>query len=214
MSDDHWFRRSTWTDLDLNEFNARLKRSRGTGNKAQCLRIQALHLAEAGLHAAAVELLDRLFTEFPDKIQLGQAHLQKAESLDFLGQNELAISEFRAALQADRDFPNVRSQAWLEFAWFIVQRQRTDLYDEVLDVLGEFRDESSLTFAVIEYRYWTVRSFIADSRGDRAGAREFAKRALVEASKEHSGLAHHPKLGLVGSQSKQVEKRLRALADN
>jgi tetratricopeptide (TPR) repeat protein len=211
MSQDDWFRRSTWTDYDRDEFNARLKRSRGAGNKAQYLRLQAGHLAEAGLHAAAIELLDRMFTEFPAKIHIGQAHLQKAESLAFLGQTELAISEFRAALQAERDFPNVRSQAWLEFGWFVVQGQLTDLYDEALHVLEEFRDESGLTFPVIEFRHWAIRSLIADSRGDGAGAREFARRALVGASKEHSGLRYHARLGLVGPQPKQVKKKLKAL---
>jgi tetratricopeptide (TPR) repeat protein len=212
MSQNDWFRRSTWTDHDRDEFNARLKRSRGAGRKALYLRIQAVHLAEARLHAAAIELLDRMFAEFPDKIELGRAHLQKAESLGYLGQTELAINEFRAALQAERDFPNVRSQTWLEFGWFVVQRQLTELYDEVLIVLEEFRDESGLTFPVMEFRYSTVRSLIAESRGDGAAACELAKQALVAASKEHSGLKYHPKLGLVGSQSTQVEERLRALA--
>ncbi|MGO8753301.1 MAG: hypothetical protein ACLQNE_45780 [Thermoguttaceae bacterium] len=212
MANQDWFRRSAWTDHDREEFNARLHRSRGAGNKAQYLRIQAFHLADAGLHAAAIELLDRLFAEFPERIQLASAHQQKAEALAGLGQTEPAIHEFRAALQAERDFQNVKTQAWLDFAWFAVENQRTDLYDEVSHVLAEFRDKSGLSFPKIEYRYWAVLSLIADSRGEGMVAREYATLALKEASKTHSGLRYHPTVGLVSSQPDWMEKKLRALA--
>ena len=98
------------------------------------------------------------------------------------------------------------------FAWFVVSKQLTDLFDEALAILEEFRDESGLTFPVIEYQYYAARSIIADDRGDKRNAREFARNALKEASKEHSGLRYHSMLGLVGSQSKEMEKKLRALA--
>src|SRR5258708_1677279 len=113
MRNPEWFRRSTWTDQDREEFDAQLKRCRSASKKAQYLRIQAIHLAEAGLHAAAIELLDQLFVKFPERIELTSAYLQKAESFAFLGQTEPAIREFRLALQAERDFPNVRTNAWL-----------------------------------------------------------------------------------------------------
>ena len=207
-----WFRRTTWTDRDRDDFNARLKRSRGIGNKAQYLRIQAGHLADAGLHAAAIELLDWLLTEFPVRIEQAVAHLQKAGALAGLGQIEPAIHEFRAALQAERDFPSVRTQAWLAFALFAVENELTGSYDEVSDVLKEFRDEAGLSLPVIEYGYSAVQAIIADFRGDRMSAREFAKRALAEASKVRSGLRYHPELGLVGPQSKPMEKKLRMIA--
>jgi hypothetical protein len=102
MSCTDWFRRSSWTDRDQEEFNARLQRSRGEGNKAQYLRIQAFHLAEAGLDAAAIELIDRLITEFPQKTELASAHHQRAESLAKLGQADSAIAEYRATFQVER----------------------------------------------------------------------------------------------------------------
>jgi tetratricopeptide (TPR) repeat protein len=207
---DDWCRRSTWTDDDRQEFDARLKRRRGP--KAQYLCIQASYLAKAGLHTAAIELLDRLLTEFPERIELATAHLHKAEIFSALGENELAITEYRAALQAERDFPNVRTNAWLDFGWFVVEKQLSGLYGEVLEVFEEFRDRSELTFPALEYRYWAVRAIIADSRGDRMGARDFAEQALAQAAKEHSGLRYHAKLGLVGAQPQWMEKKLRALA--
>jgi tetratricopeptide (TPR) repeat protein len=126
MSKTEWFRRTTWSDADREDFNAHLKRSRGAGNKAQYLRIQAGHLADGGHHAAAIELLDRLFAEFPQRIELAQAHAQKTDSLAKLGQLKAAIQEYRSALQAERDLPNIRTNAWLDFGWLVVEKQLTD----------------------------------------------------------------------------------------
>jgi tetratricopeptide (TPR) repeat protein len=212
MSKLEWFRRATWTDADREDCNTRLKRSRGTGNKAQYLRVQAIHLAEAGHHQGAIELLDRVFAEFPDRIQLALAHAQKADLLAKLGQIGAAIQEYRAALQAERDFPNVRMNAWLDFGCLVVEKRLSDFYDEVSHVLQEFREEGGLKFPAIEYRYSAIQSLLADARGDTAMARQFAKQALAEAAKEHSGLRYHPTIGLVGSERNKFESRLRALA--
>jgi tetratricopeptide (TPR) repeat protein len=212
MSQTEWFRRSTWGEADREDFNARLKRSRGAGNKAQYLRIQAGHLAEAGNHAAAIELLDRLLSEFPHRIELALAHSQRAASLANLGQCEAAIQEYRVALQTERDFPNVRTKAWLDFGWLVVERQLTDYYDEVSQVLGEFREEGGLRFPATEYRYAAIQALLADYRGNKARAREFAQQALAEAAKEHSGFRRHPTVGLVGSESNTFANRLMTLA--
>src|SRR5687767_401449 len=158
MSKLEWFRRTTWTDQDREDFDARLKRSRDAGNKAQYLRIQAFHLAEVGNEECSIELLDRLFVEYPVKGELAQAHNQKASSLARLGKIAAAIEEYRAALQAERDFPNVRTNAWLDFGWLVVENQLSDLYDEVLRILKEFRDESGLKFPASEYSYATVQA--------------------------------------------------------
>ena len=213
MSRIDWYRRSTWTDRDQEEFNARLQRSRGAFNKAQYLRIQAIHLAEAGLNAAAIELLDPLLAEFPERIELASAHLQRAESLATLARPGPAIDEYRAALQAERNFPNVRTNAWLRFGWFAVENGLSDLYDEVLAAFKEFNDNGGLSFPIEEYRYCAVQAIIAQSQGDHSAARQFAARAIIEASKEHSGFRYHAKLGLVKSQPNWMESKLRALAD-
>lgn len=184
------------------------------GNKAQYLRIQAGHLADAGNHAAAIELLDRLFAEFPERIELAQAHAQRAESLAILGQIQAVIEEYRAALQTERDVPNVRTNAWLEFGWFVVERQLTDYYGEVSQVLQEFYEEGSLKFPAIEFRYTAIQALLADHRGDKVRARYFAQKALAEAAKGHSGVLYHPAVGLVGSELNAFAIRLRTLADS
>jgi tetratricopeptide (TPR) repeat protein len=212
MPKTEWFRRSTWTDADREDFNARLKRSRGVSSKAQYLRLQGLHLAEAGHHDGALELLDRLFAQFPNSIDVAQAHAQKAESLAKLGRADDAINEYRAALQREREFPNVRTNAWLDFGWFVLEQHLRPLYEEVGRVMDEFRDEGGLKFPAIEYRYAAIQSLLAEARGEKRRAREFARQALAEAAKDHSGLRYHPTVGLVGSERGTLASRLWTLA--
>ena len=176
--------------------------------------IQALHLAQSGYHEGAIELLDRLLVEFPEKTQVAQAHAQKADSLAKLGHTEGAISEYRRALQSERDFPNVRTNAWLDFGWFVVEKQLTHYYDEVSEVLNEFREESGFTLPLAEYRYCAIQSLLADARGNNAAAQGFAKAALAQAALRHSGLRYHPTVGLVGTERGKIEIRLRMLADS
>jgi tetratricopeptide (TPR) repeat protein len=212
MSKEDWYRRKTWTEADRMEFDARLKRSRGSGNKAQYLRIQALYLADAGHDESAIELLDRMFAEIPDRIDLTQAHYQKAVSLAKLEHTNAALAEYRAALQAERNYPRVKTNAWLSFGWFVIEKQLTEFYGVVLEVLKEFRDERRNQFPASEYRYAVIQSLLADARGEQAVAKEFAIKAITEAAKGHSGFQYHPSIGLVGSERVQFEDRLNALA--
>lgn len=210
MSRDEWFRRTRWSEVDRDEFNARVKRCRGS--KAQYLRIQAFHLAEAGNDQASIELLDRLFVDVPDQTQLAAAHLQKAECLARLGQDEPAVEEFRAALQTERAFPNSRTSAWLEFGCFVVERRLTALYEEVEGVLDEFSAHWTLPLPIELYHYFAVRAHLVDAKGLTAEACDFARRALTEAAKEQSGLRYHPKLGLIGDADRRFTRKLKALA--
>jgi hypothetical protein len=78
--------------------------------------------------------------------------------------------------------------------------------------LQEFRREGELSLPNLEYRYATIQALLADARGERERAREFAKQALAEAAKEHSGLRYHPTVGLVGSERNTFADRLQRLA--
>jgi tetratricopeptide (TPR) repeat protein len=211
MPRDDWYRHSTWSPADQQDFFARLKRSRTAANKAQYVRIQASCLADAGHHHAAVELLDLLFREFPERFELAQSRLQKALCLIQLNEPQAAITEFRASLQSQREYPHVATSCWLQFPWFIVRQQLSELYDEALAVLEEFRTDTRLAFPIERYRFAAVRALIAQARNDIESAREFAKVALQCAAAEHSGFRYHPDVGLVETLDANVHNRLRAL---
>lgn len=216
MARDDWFRRTTWSFTDHQDFHARLKRSRTQGNKAQYVRIQAGYLADAGLHEAAIELLDLLFRQYPERFQLAQAHLQKALCLVELGKFDSAIIEFRSSLQAQRDMPNVGTTCWLTFPLFIVRNELVDHYDEALSVLEEFRNDSRnvsrLVFPIERYHYWAVLALIAKENDDIESAEKFAKNAIENASLQHSGFRYHPDVGVVTNPDSIVQDRLIKLA--
>src|SRR5689334_20933906 len=83
------------------EFFERLKRARGSGSKAQYLRIQALHLQQVGEPAclrAALELLQLMVADYPEAIQLAQAHKQRAECLIAVGERDSGLLAYRDSL--------------------------------------------------------------------------------------------------------------------
>src|SRR5262245_1457138 len=111
-----WFRRSTWTRADQDDFNARLRRSR-PHSRSQYLRIQAVHLAEAGRCTDALSLLETLIADYPDQLQLASAHRQRGECLMELGNANAALEAYQDAIRAQRAFPNVRTPAPLDFGF-------------------------------------------------------------------------------------------------
>ena len=88
-------------------FFQRLRRSRTAVHRAQYLRIQALTLAQTRQNnniLVALELLERIFTEYPDAWDLPLVHLEAAQCHDALGNIEAATRHFEWAL-ADRCKP-------------------------------------------------------------------------------------------------------------
>ena len=211
MSNDNWYRRTTWTDTDRSEFHARLKRSRGVFHKAQYLRIQAHYLANANLTHAAIGLLDQLIAEFPAPSQLAQAHLQYAQCQLASDKVDDAVAAYRLAFDAEQTFPNSpRTQLWLDFPWLIVTRGLTNLFSEI-DTFLNWGDRTT-TFPVEEFRLNTILAFVADRLGDTDSSRLHAQAALSAAAKEHSGFPRHPSVGLMGTPDTTVLNRLQGLA--
>ena len=209
-----WFRRSTWSERDAAEFEARLARSRGAARKAQYLRIQAVHLFQVGdltLTRAALGLVDRVISEFPDQFQLAPALSLRAEALVDLGRPEEALETYMRALEARRAFPQVGDDGYLGYAELVIALRRGDLYNSALAVIDEFAEQPQ--FPVEEFRIATSRALIAAERNDLTGARAWAREALAAAAKSESPFRYHRKLGLVRGVDPLTYQRLQSLAD-
>ncbi|HBE69214.1 MAG TPA: hypothetical protein DDW52_13780 [Planctomycetaceae bacterium] len=211
MSSDEWFRRTTWTEEDRSDFNARLKRTR-KHNRPQYLRIQAAHLAGIGNHAAALELLEQFLGVDDASLELAQAQLQRAESLLATVNEADAIDAFRASLNAERARPNVQTETWLLYPWYIVETQNEQLYSEAHAILREFRELRSSAFPVSDYRFHCVKAVLLAHEGELAEARTHAEQALVAANAEHSGYRYHPESGLVQDTDTTVHQRVSEIA--
>ncbi|MEA1950700.1 MAG: hypothetical protein U9N87_04905 [Planctomycetota bacterium] len=157
-------------------------------------------------------LFDRFIAEYPDDFQIAQAYLQHAESLAHEGQLQPAIEAFQKSLDAQRTFPNLRTQAWLLYPWLIVEHELEDMYAEANAVLDEFHEDTAVSFPIEEYRFFAVRSLLAQHKGDLAAAQSFAKRAMDASTQTHSSYRYHPDIGLVQSLSGHVHERLAAMS--
>jgi tetratricopeptide (TPR) repeat protein len=206
-----WFRRTTWTPADATEFAERLRRTR-PHSRAQYLRIQAGHLAEASppQFGPALDLLDRVIEEYPDELHLAQAHFQRAECLLALGRADDAVAAFLEAVSTERRFPNARTPAYLKFAYWVAATGRTSLFDEALELLEEFANGE--VFPAQVYLHNAALALIAASNGDTVVAQAAARRALGAAQQSHSGFRYHPTVGLVTDVDESVVKHLSDLA--
>ena len=215
MARGDWFRQTTWNARIGDAFFRRLSRSKSDSHKAQHLRIQAGHLhqtRQAPLVRVSLELLELIFARYPETSQMAQSRLQQAHAFAFLGDDEGAIEAFRRALDAEKHFPNLQTQAWLDFGWFAVERDRQDLDEEVLCVLSERQSTHSLAFPVEAFRFHGTRALMLASQGRVEEAVADAGLAMDAAAKTSSGFRFHPTLGLVSEPDSQIECDIAALA--
>ncbi len=203
-----WFRRASWTEDDKAEFEAKLGRARRT-SRGQYVRIQGVHLAEAGHHHGAVELFERVLAEFPEPLEIAPALSGLGRSLLALGKRELALDAMRRCVRREREYPNVRTGASLEFAFIVASLDARDLFEEARGMLRELNaQESQMLFPVERFKLHASRAILADS-SDLA-ARE-AGAALRQAGRSDSGLRYHGDLGLVGDEFADLQVRLRGI---
>jgi len=189
MSNKDWFRRTSWTPEDREEFFKRLKRCRTLYNKAQNVRIQALYLQRASPpnYVAALELLDYFFRECPHPDELGSAYLQKSQCLEALGSLEGAVEALRDSIKADLT-TGPRTTAVFDYAMLVVSHGMKDLYNEVLDTLSKARDLKPLfVFPFIQYQFLAAMAIIGAEDGRPLEARVYARKALAAWERHQSG---------------------------
>lgn len=155
----------------------------------------------------ALALLDKYFA-LGDHFDKAQACLDQAEAYLTLGAQEEALQSLRNALQREREFPSVKTQAWSRYALFVAQERLDHLYDDALQVLRE-NTRQSHSFPVDGFRWNAACALIADAQGLRQDAAECAAKALQFAEMPHSGFRYHPDVGLVGSQYDRLKDKLR-----
>jgi tetratricopeptide (TPR) repeat protein len=206
MTDDNWFRNTDWDQAIEANFRRRLGRARGM--RSQYLRIQASHLATTHPRVA-LDLLDEYFAS-GSHFDLAQAHADRARALLALGELEEAVSSYEAALQREREFPNLRTSASTDFACLVVNERLTPLYARALEVLDERPEEPLLPLE--RYRKNGARALLLLNLGQDDEAARFAAVAVEAAREAHSGLRYHPDLGLVADTNDEFGKRVAALA--
>jgi tetratricopeptide (TPR) repeat protein len=205
---DAWCKRTTWTEVDKRDFDARLKRSRTAANRAYYLRLQGCTLQETGDHQAALELFERELSERHDPTDLAVTHANIAISLAGTGRLDEAVMAFRTALQTEGANPGVRHSVQLDFIWTVVDRQLVDSYPEIGPLVAAYRDDEQCPFEI-----WCARAVLADHRGDREEARSMAQRAISRYSWLVGSIGYPGLIREWTRRYRSIKSRLQALVD-
>lgn len=200
-----WYRKTSWTELEREDFETRFARTRKT-SRSQYLTIQAWCLFEGGNYRESLSLIDRMFANYPDRFNFSSGYLLRAKCYAALGDISQAVQSFRMLIQTERDYPNVRTNVPLDFAQFVVQHELCELFLEALSVLDEMRGVGT-QFPIHDYLHFSLKSCLLDSLG-MDGARYNAELAKAAAAKTHSGFWKHPTLCLVDEEPNWRRQRL------
>lgn len=205
-----WYRRQTWTKTDEEEFFAKLGRARKDG-RAQYLKIQAIELVatkKKDLLTVAESLLKRMLTEFPDD------NFNKGSALHTLGDickltdnfNE-AIDYYKQAIDFEEIYPNVQTNAYLDYSELIVKTGTVNQYDLVEKILLE--RIPTLLFPVTKYKSYSILSVINNYKNKPEQSRKYADLADQNASAETSGLRYHKYLGVVKERDSWLDRLIK-----
>ena len=205
-----WFRRKTWTEIDEEEFFTKLGRARKDG-RGQYLKIQAIELVKTQddeLLNVAETLLVKLLTDYPDdNFNRGSAFHILGDIYKMKTNFEKAISFYKQALDFEKFYPNVKTQAYLDFSELVVKSGNIDLFDELESILLE--RYSGLLFPTEKYKVNSILSIINKYKGRQEQAKYFADLAEQSANSDTSGLRYHKYLGVVTGRDIWLDKLVR-----
>lgn len=190
MADD-WYRSSDWYSKAIEDFELRLKRSRGY-NRPQYLRIKALALLGVGLVDEGRMLLQRIVEEYPDSLFWASAQENLGDVARSKGHLKDAERAYRHLLAERPDLNATSGEVRLSLAEVLLERSGQDAVNEVRLLLRA--SEPDIRWNSTLFRALLLSARAAELAGDSELQVSESLRALslVDADPQ---ISHKPSIG-------------------
>lgn len=214
MNNDSWYREENWDEKSKEEFEQRLKRSRGSYNKAQYLRIKGSILIKSSKpekQEAGVELLTRLIQDYQNEAS------QIIFAYELLGdyyadREDYTIAElnYRQIIRLFKESGRSGSSGIgdIKLAEIIIKTDQIEKFDEMFHILTDNFEKTSGLLLLNEdiFRYYSALAKLCDKLGKINLSKESAKKALEISEIKEAQFSQHPQLGVVQSDISELDK--------
>jgi tetratricopeptide (TPR) repeat protein len=205
MNNEEWYSGAKWDKETQDFFEDKLKRSRGSYNKAQYLRIKASYLLKSGesfKESEGCKLMERIIIDFPNEIsnvmfayeQLGDYYYTK-------GKYEEAEFNYRQSVSFYKE--NGRSGTSgigdIKLAETIFNTNQSDKFSEMYYLLTtEFKKNGGVLLLNEDiFKYYAVLAKISDALRKKSEAKQYAEKALQLSERKEPQLDKYPELGVI-----------------
>lgn len=204
MSD--WFRQINWNKEIEAYFFKKLARARRE-SRAQYLKIQALELIKTQnltVLFVAEKLIQKLLSDYPENdIDRAQCFLSLGDISSLQGDSYSSLMYYRLAIVHEEIYPNVITNAYLDFAEIVIKLKKEEFYSLVQSLVLN-RVKNSL-FPIEKYMSYSFLSIIDFRKGNYIDGCRFSALAEHYASAKTTDLRYHRYLGIVSKREQWIE---------
>lgn len=208
-----WYLGDNWDEETQQIFEQKLKRARGTYNKAQYLRIKGSSLLKSkdySKKAAGSGLLKRVIIEYPNEISNVMFAYEQLGDFYF---NERKYEEAELNYRQSISFYNKNGRSGtsgigdIKLAETIVKTEQSDKFSEMYHLLvDEFKKNGgSLTLNDDIFRYYSVLAKLSNGLRKKDEAKEYAQKALQLSESKIPQLPNYPEVGIVKASQEEVD---------
>lgn len=141
--------------------------------------------------------------------------IEKSQTFNFLGEiynlredYETALEYSQKSLEFERAFPSGITLAYLNFSATVIRAEKTELFDEVENLLTEKINKDTLKFPTENYIMYSVMAVILAYNGDLEQSKIYADLADKNATTQINSLwnSQKRKIGVVKDSIKWLDK--------
>lgn len=205
MPKEEWFRNTKWSEKIEEFFELKLKRARGTHNRAQYLRIQGSYLLNSDVlefQLKGIELMNRLKRDYPEEtFHAVFATEQLGDYYQSIGNMVQAEECFRTV--TDHYYKNTRSGTSgivdVKLCRLIVETRQSDKYEDAERMLTHDIERSKGLFTLNSERYYYTETLalLYDQMNRVEDAKSYAQEALKLDANKTPQFPRHQTVGLV-----------------